>query len=472
MCNQRFNSVSLPIILAVIVSVIGLLSCKDKPNDPPQPPQILLFLANPIDIEPGDSTLVTYKTRYSTSLTVDPGNIGLTPVDSGATYFKPSVPTTYHLVANNDDGIDSASLSITMTTAAADFVQFELSDNRILNGDSTQLSWNATKADSIVIDNGIGKLSNAQSGTLWLKPTATTAYTAIAYNIGTDTATATVAVENPESIDASEGLYYKGEMGSAALTPLLTFQVIDAAGGASTQAWIHFELLGGDGTLSADSILPGLAGAAYPTYNFSGSFGYADLRAKVKGVDSVDVYLRANTLIPGLGGQGQYAHFGDPYSVARGFNGNPEGVTPVGYINYVEYEQTLGVVLMVLDTVPNDVADGIEPIYGVIVNTVYDKKTADGIGVNSHISDVIAVYGQPDTSYLDPTPPAADVYHYDDPPMDFFADTADSLVFEIHFKAPLVEGSPWQGQSVVDEKTLKSTPAAPFTYRTARSLTR
>ena len=98
--------------------------------------------------------------------------------------------------------------------------------------------------------------------------------------------------------------------------------------------------------------------------------------------------------------------------------------------------------VVILEDNGDGVPQNLEPVYGVIVNTIYDKKTAEGIGIGSHISDVIAAYGPADTSYLDPTPPAADVYVYYDPNMVFFADPSDSSVFEIHLIYTPVAGAP------------------------------
>ena len=438
--SRRFALIPASVSFALLL--LGLSCGGDGPVEPGNPPDITQLTAAPTDIMPGDSVLVTYKALRADSLVLHPPGTRMPSNDSDQVYIKPSLPTAYTMVAYNKDGVDSARFTITMSGAAAQISGFTASEPVIINGDSSILSWSTQRADSLVIDHGIGKVANPASGSVTVKPSATTVYRAIAYNIGTDTATVTVTVQNPASIQAQSGLFYKGNMGSSVLDPPLTFVVQDAAGGIVTKAWVHYSLVEGDGTLSADSSLPNGSGTYTLSYNFSGVLGHAIIRAKVPGVDSIDVYVRANTLIPGPGGQGQYVLLdSDQYYMVKNFNGEPERVDFVeqdGYpYNYVVYEQSFGVVIILEDD-GDGVAENLEPVFGVIVNTTYDKTTAEGIGIGSHMSDVFAVYGPPDTSYLDPTPPPADVYIYSQrdnsshPNMTFFASPDDSTVFEIH----------------------------------------
>ncbi len=430
-------------VLAALVLLIFGLSCGGGNGvEPGNPPDITQLTAAPTDILPGDSVLVTYKALRADSVVLYPPGTRMPSNDSDQVYIKPSLPTTYTMVAYNKDGVDSARFTITMSGAAAQISSFTASEPVIITGDSTVLSWVTQRADSLVIDHGIGKVANPASGSVTVKPSATTVYRAIAYNIGTDTATVTVTVQNPASIQAPSGLFYKGNMGSSLLDPPLTFVVQDASGGVVTKAWVHYSLVEGDGTLSADSSLPNGSGSYALSYNFSGLLGHAVIRAKVPGVDSIDVYVRANTLIPGPGGQGQYVLFGEYFGMAINFNGQPERDDPDPnlWLNYAVYEATYGVVVMVYDVNHNYAADVGEPVAGVIVNNeivAYQGTTADGIGVGSPLSDVIAAYGQPDSSYYDDDPiKPADVYFYYGLGLTFFADPTDSVTFEIHLSDP------------------------------------
>ena len=431
------------LLIALFTISILVLSCgDDDPVKPGNPPDITQFSASPSDIMPGDSSLITCKALRADSMVLFPAGSRLAENDSGGVYVKPALPTAYTLVAYNKDGVDSARAAITMSGAAAHISSFTASQPVIVTGDSTQLSWTAVQTDSLVIDHGIGKVATATSGSVWVKPTVSTTYRAVAYYIANDTATVNVTVEVPADLQAPNGLFYKGDMGSSTLNQLLDFVVVNATGGILTRPWVKFELVEGDGTLSADSLQPGVGGTATLAYTFSGAQGHAIIRAKVTEVDSIDVYVRANTLIPGTGGQGQYVLLDtDEYYMVKNFNGEPERVDAAFPYNYVVYEQSLGVVVILEDN-GDGVPQNLEPVYGVIVNTVYDKKTAEGIGIGSRISDVIAAYGEADSSYVDPTPPAADVYVYRDPNMVYFADPSDSSVFEIHLIYTPIPGAP------------------------------
>ncbi|MCP4548447.1 MAG: hypothetical protein GY835_18475, partial [bacterium] len=237
--------------------------------------------------------------------------------------MKPSVPTTYWLVGYNSEGRDSATLRITMDGAVANISELNLSSSIILIGDSTRLNWKTERADSVVVDNGVGRLNPADSGSLWLTPASSAAYRAIAYNnIGRDTVDVTVTVENPTAVVAADGAYHKGTMGSGTLIPPLEFRAEDAQGGVLTLPWIHLALTDGDGALTPDS----LQGIGTASYTFSGSQTTAVVQALVRDVDTTEAHLRTNAIVPGAGGQGQYVLFGDPYYAVLALNGNPSSI--------------------------------------------------------------------------------------------------------------------------------------------------
>lgn len=75
-------------------------------------------------------------------------------------------------------------------------LQFSAASSTITQGSSTTLTWQATNATSVSIDNGIGK--EPVSGTVTVTPSATTTYTATALN-GNETSTqkVTITVNSP-----------------------------------------------------------------------------------------------------------------------------------------------------------------------------------------------------------------------------------------------------------------------------------
>jgi len=425
--------------LLLLLSIMTLvwLSCggDDGGTNPGDPPQITQFTATPGDIMPGDSSRVDYRATGADSTVLTPGQ-RLADPDSGSFYVKPALPTEYTLVAYNAHGRDSAELAITMTGAVARITSLTVSTPTILEGDSITLSWASQLADSLVINHGVGKVGDPSSGSVVLYPDESKLYMAVAYNpIGWDTATVTVVMQVPTLVEAVNGLYYRGEMGSSTMAPELQFRLVDAVGSPINRIPIFFSLLSGDGDLGSTSVMPNTAGIAMNEYTFSGTRGDAIIGARVPGVDSIEVIVRANTLIPGSGGQGQYILLDDDfYSMVKNFNGEPAaiGIDPVYTILYADYEAARGVVVMIEDVNQDEVPQLTEPVHGVIVNTTYSKTTAGGIGIGSHIDDVIAAYGVPDDVGVDPTPPAADYYVFYDPNMTYYANPADSIVFEIH----------------------------------------
>ncbi len=427
----------LTVLLLVLISVWAIgCSDDDDPVRPTEPPEIAEFSATPSDITPGDSTLLSYRVLRADSLRMWPDGSKLTPPDENSFWVKPPMPTTYMLVAYNDNGVDSAILTVTMATVAPNIDIFHLSSEAFENGDSTTLTWKTSLADSLVIDNGIGRVIDTDSGQLVLKPVATTTYMAVAYNsVAQDTAMVTATVEAaPAAIEAVNGLYYKGVMGAADQDPTMLFRVLDDIGGVLLAPWIHFSVLEGDGDLLVDSTRPGGNGMANAQYTFSGDLGHADIRAMVRDVDTVDVQFRAKAIIPGDGGQGQYILFDDTYADIKNFNGEPADVAedPRDWFNYIDYEAELGVVFLVWDTNLSHNAEIYEPVQGTIFTSNFTgARTADSIGIGSTISEVQAVYGDADSTWVDNTPPVAQVYVWKQG-LTFFTLLGEEDVFEMH----------------------------------------
>jgi len=398
-----------------LVIVAGCPGDDDNGTKPTQPPDITIFSAVPGDILPGDSALITYKVSGADSVVLKPAGTKLTPVDSGQVYVKPAVPTSYSLLGYNKGGQDSAAVRITMSGAMPVIDVFAVAEDTILIADSTALNWSTTRTDSIILLQGASaaRTQLALSGTRVIKPAEDILYRGIAYNdIGTDTAQVSVRVENPVTIEATYGTYFYGEMGGGVLSPEFSFRALDAALRPLRLPWINFELLDGDGTLAADSGRPA-TGSFTQGYQFDGASGYALLRAFVRGIDTVDVKLRASTLRFGDISQGQYVTLFDKYSDVLALNGAPPGGVdpdPNYYINYAVYEATLGIVIAVTDANQNNAADSDEPVYEIFVNTIFDKTTAENIGIGSTIAEVTTAYGDADTTWYDDQAPAAYVY--------------------------------------------------------------
>ena len=438
--------------LLAVAALFALQCGSDKPSQPTtQIPDITQFSAAGNDIVPGDSTLATYAAVRADSIVLTPGQKLANPV-TGSIYLKPAFPTRYVLRAYNSAGQDSLSLQITMSSAAASLT-LGLSEDTIVTGDSTTLSYSTLRADSVVLL-GVAKLSPVASGTRILKPTANITYTAVAYSpYGNDTGSVAVRVEVPFQLQIPNGRYFKGEMGSAIATPEMRFRVVDFAAQALRKVWVHFRLIDGDGALSLDSARAGANGLITLAYSFSGIRSDAVIRAVVPSVDSTDVLVRAKLLVPGNNAQAQYILLTDSYQTIKGFNGSPVAIDPYDgkYLRIANYESTLGFVAVIDDANHNDVADDPELVNtlvkvfadertGLIVNTVNTDTTVEGIGVGSTYSKIRSLYGLPDSAFADPTPDSLIMY-YAGRGLTFFCGTniatnGDTVVAEIHLWKP------------------------------------
>lgn len=242
-------------------------------------------------------------------------------------------------------------------------------------------------------------------------------------------------------VSAENGYIYKAVMGTSNVTPTLLFRVHDDKDQPVSGTYVQCHRVVGDGTLQADSLKSDSNGRVTFQYAFDGLRGDAILMAKVPGIDSSQVTLRANTLIPGNGGQAQYILFTDKYEDVKAFNGVPASVDadPYSWIVYANYEQSLGVVFVLPDVNHDSTAVDTADVLAIIVNTVYKGKTKDSIGIGSTLQEVRAAYGTPDTIKYDP--PAPPIYiRYVDLGLLLYGDTqllngipvADTIIHEIH----------------------------------------
>lgn len=449
------------IVLLMLALATVIISCgdDDDPNGPDNPPVISVFQANPIDITPGDSTLLTYRVTEADSVVLFPDGTKLASASNGSVYAKPALPTEYTLVAYNSKGTDSASVVITMNAVVPAFVSFTVDPEVIPVGDSVLIAWEVVRADSLVIDNGGGK-STLADDSKYVKPSLNTVYTGIAYNAyGTDTAVVTVDV--PFSFAALNGQYYKGSMNSSVQDPLMQFQVEDINGAVAHNALIQAEIVEGDGTLSADSFSAGLSDTAFMSYDFDGTLGHAVLRTWVDGLDTTNLFIRARTIIPGEFFQGQYILAQDTYALVQEYYGIPDAVVDPepgsGYL-VLDYESTDSIVFLVFEVgAINGQVSAMDIVFKILITGSQTASTTEGVSVGSTYPELFAAFGAPDSSDWNPSYPFDTLLIYTDLGLTFWCDRADTIVNQIDITFPdSVLGSPGK-DNVIRERDATAT---------------
>jgi hypothetical protein len=200
----------------------------------------------------------------------------------------------------------------------------------------------------------------------------------------------------PAKIIAINGIYYKAD--SLAEKPLV-FAVADKDGHRFPNQMILLSVVDGDGTLSTDTIITDSSSTAGFTYDFTGSLGHAVIRLIAPNIDTIDVYIRRSVIIPGSSGQAQYVLLTDTYAEVRGFNDQPQSIDidQSNWAVFANYEDSLGLVVLIADVNHNEDADDFEDVRGIAVNTVYNGTTLDSIPIRigSPFADVRTIYGDP-----------------------------------------------------------------------------
>ncbi|MCP4252153.1 MAG: PKD domain-containing protein [Candidatus Scalindua sp.] len=152
------------------------------------PPEVILT-AVPGAIKDGETSMLTWETKYGNSAEIDQG-IG--PVNvNGSIGVSPTKTTTYTITVTGDGGIATESAVVIVYPIPK--VLINVNPSTIIEGETTTLSWNTTNAISAEIDQGIGSVG--LNGSLGISPTETTIYTiTVTGDGGTVTSSATITV--------------------------------------------------------------------------------------------------------------------------------------------------------------------------------------------------------------------------------------------------------------------------------------
>jgi hypothetical protein len=209
----------------------------------------------------------------------------------------------------------------------------------------------------------------------------------------------------PDRIVPLNGQYYTTGMRGFVSQNSLQFIVEDTAGFRIGNVDLLLSQVEGDGAFTGnqnDTVRTDpTTGVGTFAYSFNGSLGHSIMRLTLPDVDTLDVYLRSNVLIPGAGGQAQYVLFDDTWADVRAFDGDPASVDTTGAFGgtfvYANYRDVLGVTAAFYDDDRDDQLFDTSQVYGVVLDTAYTGTTFGGIGLYSTFSELQTAYGAPDS---------------------------------------------------------------------------
>jgi|GEM_PF-6033963 len=171
-------------------------------------PKIASFKISDKKVVKGTKIQLSWDTKYAQKVAIKSyiGTVaktdGLSTENTGSITDKPIETVTYTMVATNDSGTDTAKVTVTVEPLPKPKINsFTVSDQKIKKGKTVTLAWSTKYADTVKIDNGIGKVGD--SGSVAVKPKKTTTYTITTTNKkGTTKATVTVTVKQPPTVDS------------------------------------------------------------------------------------------------------------------------------------------------------------------------------------------------------------------------------------------------------------------------------
>ncbi|MGI8741407.1 MAG: PKD domain-containing protein [Bryobacteraceae bacterium] len=158
----------------------------------PQKVQILFFTADPLTIDAGQRSTLSWRVLNAETVTISPGVGNVNPTN-GNVAVQPTATTTYTLTARNANGSDTATVSVVVRQTQPSFTACTASPMNIMAGESSTIFFSSLNATSVSISNGIGNVG--MSGSVVVSPTTNTNYIVTATNqFGSATCSVSVQV--------------------------------------------------------------------------------------------------------------------------------------------------------------------------------------------------------------------------------------------------------------------------------------
>jgi hypothetical protein len=170
--------------------------------NPPAP--VCTLVANPVAVQQGGSSTLTWTTQNATSFSIDQGIGGQIAVSGGSHLVTPANTTTYTGTATSATG-QTVTCAATVTVTSnppppAPICTLVANPSSVQQGGSSTLTWTTQNATSFSIDQGIGAVATVTGGSQSITPANTTTYTGTATGPGgtvTCATTVTVTVVPP-----------------------------------------------------------------------------------------------------------------------------------------------------------------------------------------------------------------------------------------------------------------------------------
>jgi hypothetical protein len=168
-------------------------------SHPPAP--VCTLVANPVAVQQGGSSTLTWTTQNATSFSIDQGIGGQIAVSGGSHTVTPANTTTYTGTATSANGTTvTCAATVTVTNnppPPAPICTLVANPSSVQQGGSSTLTWTTQNATSFSIDQGIGAVATVSGGSQTVTPANTTTYTGTATGPGgTVTCATTVTVTN------------------------------------------------------------------------------------------------------------------------------------------------------------------------------------------------------------------------------------------------------------------------------------
>ena len=162
------------------------------------PTTVLTFNADPEIIMLGETSTLTWSSVNLSSCIIEPDIGSVDP--TGAVDVTPGQNTTYTATCSGPIGTKAANTTVyVINPTLPPTVHFTAGSETVVLGESVDLTWSTTNADSVTIDQGIGAVK--PSGVFSVSPAENTTYTITATGpAGTASAAVTVAVVHPSTI--------------------------------------------------------------------------------------------------------------------------------------------------------------------------------------------------------------------------------------------------------------------------------